>query len=165
MPGTYTYLSRVGSIGLLAILPAGLSAQAAELPKPSVLTLEAAQQILRAAETETSGHGWPGVIAVVDEAGLPIAMIRMDNTAVPAGVVLAPGRARTAALFRRPTSVLETAINGPRAAAITAHDFGMMTGAVLIVAGGQIVGAIGVSADTPEHNEQIAKAGAVALLQ
>jgi glc operon protein GlcG len=104
------YATRLGSLGLLALLVTGFSAEAAEPPKRSVLTLEAAQQVLRAAEKEASAHGWPGVIAVTDEAGLPIALIRMDNAAVPAGVYLAPGKARTAALFRRPTSALENAI-------------------------------------------------------
>ncbi len=38
-----------------------------------------------------------------------------------------------------------------------------MRGGVPISVGGQIVGAIGVSADTPEHDEVIAKAGLAAL--
>jgi glc operon protein GlcG len=160
-----SYVNRLGSLGLLAVLTIGSSAKATELPKQSILTLEAAQHVLRAAQKEAASQGWPGVIAVVDQAGLTIAMVRMDNAAVPGGVDLAPGKARTAALFRRPTSALEAAINGPRAAAITARGFVMMTGGVPIVEGGQIVGAIGVSADTPEHDELIAKAGIAALAQ
>jgi glc operon protein GlcG len=41
----------------------------------------------------------------------------------------------------------------------------MMTGGLPIIVGGQTVGAIGVSVDTPEHDEQIAKAGLAALAQ
>jgi glc operon protein GlcG len=151
------------TFGLIASLLAGAFAKAAELPKRSVLTLEAAQCVVQAAKKEAADHSWACVIAVVDDEGLPVAVIRMDNAAVPAGVELAPGKVRTAALFRRPTSALEEAIIGPRPAAITAHDFVMMTGGVPIVVDGQIVGAIGVSSDTPDHDVQVANAGVAAL--
>ncbi len=103
------------------------------------------------------------MISVVDAEGLPILTIRMDNASVPAGVELAPGKARTAALFRRESGALEDAINGARPAAITARGFVLMRGGVPITVNGTIVGAIGVSADTPDHDQQIAKAGAAAL--
>jgi len=138
-------------------------ASAAGLPTQPVLTLAAAQQVIQAAQARAQAENWPCVIAVVDAAGLPLALVRMDNAAVPAGVDLAPGKARTAALFRRPSGALEDAINGSRPAAITARGFVLMRGGVPLVADGQIVGAIGVSADTPQHDEDIAKAGAAAL--
>jgi glc operon protein GlcG len=125
--------------------------------------LAAAQQVAAAAQAKAQAAGWPCVIAVVDSAGAPIVLLRMDNAAVPAGVELAPGKARTAALFHRPSGVLEDAINGSRPAAATARGFVLMRGGVPIVADGQIVGAIGVSADTPQHDEEIAQAGAAAL--
>jgi glc operon protein GlcG len=103
------------------------------------------------------------VISVVDAAGLPLALVRMDNAAVPAGVEIAPGKARTAALFRRPSGALEDAVNGNRPAAATARGFVLMRGGLPLVADGQIVGAIGVSADTPQHDEEIARAGVAAL--
>jgi glc operon protein GlcG len=103
------------------------------------------------------------VISVVDSAGLPILLARMDNAAVPAGVELAPGKARTAALFRRPSGALEDAINGTRPAAITAQGFVLMRGGFPIIVNGHTVGAVGVSADTPQHDEEIAQAGLAAL--
>jgi glc operon protein GlcG len=151
------------TLGLIASLLTGAFAQGAELPKRSVLTLEAAERVVQAAKKEAADHSWACVIAVVDDEGLLVTVIRMDNAAVPAGVELAPDKARTAALFRRPTSALEEAINGPRPAAITAHDFVMMSGGVPIVVDGQIVGAIGVSSDTPDHDVQVANAGVAAL--
>src|SRR5260370_14620317 len=148
---------------VIASLLTGAFAQGAELPKRSVLTLEAAQRVVQAAKKEAADHGWACVIAVVDGEGLLVTAIRMDNAAVPAGVEPAPGKARTAALFHRPTSALEEAINGSRPAAITAHDFVMMTGGVPIVVDGQIVGVIGVSSDTPDRDVQVANAGVAAL--
>lgn len=146
-----------------AVLLAG-AVQAEPLPTHPVLTLNAARTIIYAAETKAQAEGWPCVIAVVDADGLPILMERMDDAAVPAGVQLAPGKARTAALFHRPSGALEDAINGPRPAALSARGFVLMRGGVPISVNGRIVGAIGVSADTPEHDEVIAKAGVAALV-
>jgi len=138
-------------------------ASAASLPSRPVLTLEAAHSILNAAERKARDEGWPCVVAVVDSDGLPIALDRMDDAAVPAGVELAPGKARTAALFRRPSGALEDAVNGQRPAALSARGFVLMRGGWPLSVGGRVIGAIGVSADTPDHDEIIAKAGAEAL--
>lgn len=139
------------------------SAVAADLPTKPYLTLETAKAIVAAAEAKATAEGWPGVIAVVDAAGLPILIERMDNAAVLSGVDLAPGKARTAALFRRESGALEDAINGNRPAVVTAQGYVLMRGGVPLIVNGEIVGAIGVSADTPDHDEQIARAGAEAL--
>jgi glc operon protein GlcG len=162
-------LRPVRQIALPTALAMTLSAGAAfadTLPLRPVLTLEAARTVVRAAEAKAKAEGWPCVISVVDSDGLPIIMERMDDAAVPGGVELAPGKARTAALFRRPSGALEDAINsGKRPAVATARGFVLMRGGVPITVGGQIVGAIGVSADIPDHDEVIAAAGIAALTQ
>ncbi|WP_003216628.1 GlcG/HbpS family heme-binding protein [Pseudomonas fluorescens] len=138
-------------------------ANALELPKIPSLTLDAAMRVANAAQEKARRENWPCVISVVDNAGLPVLLLRMDHAAVPAGVELAPGKARTAAMFRRPSGVLEDAINGPRAAIITAHGFVFMRGGLPLSVSGYTIGAIGVSADTPQHDEEIAQAGIEAL--
>lgn len=148
--------------GAMAQAQAPDAGQPVRLAQKPVLTLDAARRIVDAAKAEATKNGWPGVIAVADDAGLPILIERMDDAAVLAGVEIAPGKARTAALFRRPTAALENAINGNRPAAATA-GFVMMEGGLPIVVDGQVVGAIGVSADTKEHDTQIAQAGLAAL--
>ncbi|MDQ2149355.1 heme-binding protein [Alcaligenaceae bacterium C4P045] len=139
-----------------------LAAPAAAAVEPR-LSLARAQQVVRAAQAKAEQEGWPGVISVADSSGLPILTLRMDNAAVPAGVELAPAKARTAALFRRPSADLENAVNGARPALGTARGFVLLRGGLPISMGGQIVGAIGVSADTPDHDEAIAAAGVSAL--
>ncbi len=153
----------LASLTATMTLAAAFPALAIELPTKPYLTLEAARSVVAAAEKEATANGWPCVISVVDAEGLPILTIRMDNASVPARVELAPGKARTAALFRRESGALEDAINGARPAAITARGFVLMRGGVPITVNGTIVGAIGVSADTTDHDQQIAKAGAAAL--
>jgi glc operon protein GlcG len=149
------------TIGLAA--PSWQVAEAQVLEK-KVLSLAAARKIVAAAEAEAERNNWPSVIAVVDDSGWPILIERMDHALILAGVELAPGKARTAALFRKPSQALEDAINNGRMAATTA-PFIEMKGGLPIVVEGQVVGAIGVSADTPDHDVQIAKAGLAAFTQ
>src|SRR5271165_5547271 len=80
-----------------------------------------------------------------------------------ASVELAPGKARTAALFKKPSEALEDAINHGRIAAVTARGFIEMQGGLPIVVDGQVIGGIGASFDTPEHDVQIAQGGLAAL--
>lgn len=161
-------LKQVRQAALPIVLAMNLSAgvaHAASLPSRHILTLEAARTVVAAAEAKAKAEGWSSVISVVDSDGLPIILVRMDNPDVLAGVDLAPGKARTAALFRRESGTLEDAVNGKRPAAETARGFVLMRGGVPIVVDGELVGAIGVSSDTPDHDEVIAKAGIAALSQ
>jgi glc operon protein GlcG len=154
------------SIGLgllLATLALGTPEVSAQLAEKKVLTLAAAQKMVAAAQAEAERNHLAGVIAVVDDGGWPILLLRMDNAAYVASVELAPGKARTAALFKKPSQALEDAINHGRIAAVTAHDFIEMQGGLPVVVDGQVIGGIGVSFDTPEHDAQIAQAGLAAL--
>jgi glc operon protein GlcG len=154
------------SIGLgllLATLALGTPEVSAQLAEKKVLTLAAAQKMVAAAQAEAERNHLAGVIAVVDDGGWPILLLRMDNAAYVASVELAPGKARTAALFKKPSQALEDAINHGRIAAVTAHDFIEMQGGLPAVVDGQVIGGIGVSFDTPEHDAQIAQAGLAAL--
>jgi len=80
-----------------------------------------------------------------------------------ASVELAAGKARSAAVFKKPTQALEEAINQGRYAAITPGGFIEMQGSLPIVVDGEVIGGIGASFATPEEDEQIAKAGLAAL--
>lgn len=155
------------AILLSALLVLTDSVAAAASPKNAVaqktITLEGAEAVLAAAKRFAEASGWPCVVAVTDPSGMIVSMERMNGANVPAGVFIAPGKARTAALFRRPTADIEKAINGPRAALVTAGDFVMMRGGLPLWLDGELVGAIGVSADTPDHDQAIAEAGASAL--
>ena len=132
---------------------------AAQVVEKKALTLAAAQRIVSAAKAEAEPNGLAGVIAVVDDGDWLILLLRMDNAAHVASVELAPGKARTAALFMKPTEALESAINQGRIAAVTARDFTEMKGGLPIVVDGQVVGGVGASFGTPDHDVQIAYTG------
>jgi glc operon protein GlcG len=151
---------------VFAVAALAFSAQgaAAQLAEKKVLTLAAAQKMVAAAQAEAERLHVAGVIAVVDDGGWLILLLRMDNAAYVASVELAPGKARTAALFKKPSQALEDAINHGRIAAVTAPRFIQMQGGLPVVVDGQVIGGIGASFDTPEDDVQIAQAGLAALM-
>jgi glc operon protein GlcG len=128
------------------------------------MTLETAKRVIAVAVAEAKSKNAPGgAIAVVDEGGNLVAVERLDNT-FAAGANISIGKARTAALFKRPTKVFEDIINKGRTAMTTLPDFTPLQGGVPITVDGQIVGAIGVSgAASAQQDEELAVAGANAL--
>ena len=81
-------------------------AATAELPVKPVLTLNVAKKIAAAAEAEAMKRGSTVVIAVVDDGGHLLVLERLDDTQV-ASVEVGIGKARTAAIFRRPSKEFE----------------------------------------------------------
>jgi uncharacterized protein GlcG (DUF336 family) len=147
---------------LLAILLAGLCvapSRSGDLPSKSVLPLGYAKEIVAAAEAEAARRGATVVIAVVDDGGHLIALHRLDDTQV-ASVEVGIGKARTAAIFRRPSKVFEDQIRDGRIASLALPGATPLQGGLPIIANGKVIGAIGVSGNTPQEDEDIAKAGA-----
>jgi glc operon protein GlcG len=154
-------LSRFAIIGALLIGSAQLTAQtdpALTLDK-KVLTLAAARKIVAAAEAEATKRGLGVVIVVVDDSGTIIELTRMDAAQV-ASVNVGIGKARTAAIYRRPSREFEEQIRNGRVAALALADATPLQGGVPVLINGRVVGAVGVSGDSPQVDEEIALAGA-----
>lgn len=128
------------------------------------LTLNGAKQVIAAATAEAKRLNAPGgAIAVVDEGGNLIAVERLDGT-FAAGALISIGKARTSALFKKPTSFFEEVIKKGRTPMVALNDFTPLQGGVPIEVDGQIVGAVGVSgASSAQQDEELAIAGAKAL--
>ncbi len=126
------------------------------------LTLDGAKQIAEAAAAEAKKRGVGVVIAVVDDGGHLLVLERLDNTQV-ASVEVGIGKARTAAIFRRPTKEFEEGIAKGRTASLVIPGATPLQGGVPILYEGKVIGAIGVSGDTPAADEEIAKVGASAV--
>jgi glc operon protein GlcG len=87
----------------------------------------------------------------------------LDNT-FAAGANISIGKARTSALFKRPTKVFEDIINKGRTTMVALLDFTPLQGGIPIIVDGQVIGGIGVSgAASAQQDEEIAIAGANAL--
>jgi glc operon protein GlcG len=102
------------------------------------------------------------VVAVVDSSGTIIELTRMD-TAQVASVNVGIGKARTAAIYRRPSRDFEEQIKSGRIAALALADATPLQGGVPVLVDGKVVGAVGVSGDTPQVDEAIAIAGAAVI--
>ena len=153
-----------GTILVLAILSSLTTAYAEQglVLEKKVLTLAAARKIVAAAEAEANARGVGVVIAVVDSSGTIIELTRMD-TAQVASVNVGIGKARTAAIYRRPSRDFEEQIKSGRIAALALADATPLQGGVPVLVDGNVVGAVGVSGDTPQVDEAIAIAGAAAV--
>jgi len=159
---------------MLLVLAAQLWAEAAAAQAPSLapppttpygapIGIEDAKKVAAAAVAEVAKAGSPpDAIAIVDHGGFLIYFERMDNTSLGA-VENAVNKARSAALFRRPTKVFEDALAGGRNAVLALRGAVPLEGGVPIISGGKLVGAIGVGGGTAQQDGQVAKAGADAI--
>ncbi len=144
---------------LVVVLSAMATAAHAQVVDKKALTLEAARKIAAAAAAEAQKKNARVVIAVVDDGGNLILLERLDDTQV-ASVNVGIGKARTAAIFRRPSKEFEDQIRTGRIAALALPGATPLQGGVPIMYEGKVIGAIGVSGETPAQDEEIAKAGA-----
>ncbi len=145
---------------MLALFFAGTGWGAPLLKKS--LSLEDARKAAAAAATEAKKNKWNMAIAVVDDGGQLIYFERIDETQV-GSIDIAIGKARTAAIFKRPTKALEDAINGGQHAILSFPNTLPREGGLPIFADGKCIGAIGVSGAKSSEDAQVATAGVDAL--
>ncbi|MFM0012367.1 heme-binding protein [Paraburkholderia sediminicola] len=127
-----------------------------------VLTVVEATRILEAARAEAEKNQWAVAIAVVDDGGHLLALLRLDGCA-PIGAYIATEKARTSALGRRESKQYEDMINGGRTAFLSAPLAGTLEGGVPVMVDGHVVGAVGVSGVKPDQDSQVARTAANSL--
>jgi glc operon protein GlcG len=120
-----------------------------------------AAAVLDAAQREAHARGARVVLAVVDPWGELVALRRTDG-AQAASSRVAVDKARTAAIFVRPSRVLEEQVSDGRIGALALHGAVALTGGIPLTVGDEVVGAIGTSGETPDEDEAISLAGAAA---
>jgi len=137
-----------------------------QMPNPygDSISLENAKKAAAPALAEARKNNWNMAVAIVDPSGNLVYYEKMDNTQL-GSAQFCISKARSAALFKRPTKALQDAVAGGGAGLRILRIEGAVPveGGIPIVMDGKIVGAIGVSGDTSEHDAQCAKAGADAL--
>lgn len=148
------------------ILMTALSLAFAASAQADPLALQDAEAVLEAAVAEAHRLKAPGAaVAVVDEGGNLVASRRLDDT-FAAGSRISIGKARTAALFKKPTAAFEDLINNGRTAMAALPDFTPLKGGVPVMKAGRIVGAVGVSgAASAQQDVDIAVVASKALEQ
>lgn len=155
-------MRHTGMIVFAIALAAAGEARGQTTASKKSLTLEGAKVVAGAAAAEARRGKEGGSIAIVDDGGNLIYLERMEPT-FPMGAHIATEKARTAALFRRPSKTLEDVIVSGRTTLLAVVPAPLQGGEPIVVEG-EIVGAIGVSGATSAARDQvIASAGAAAL--
>ncbi len=136
------------------------------MPNPygAPISLEEARKPLAAAKAEAAKNHWTMAIAIVDTSGNLVYYEKMDNTQI-ASATVAIDKARSAVLYKRPTKALQDglAAGGTGLRILRLQGAMPVEGGLPLVVDGKIIGAIGVSGDTSEHDNQCATAGVAAL--
>lgn len=146
----------------LPALTLSAPALAAPVAERSILTLEGARAVVAAAETEAVKRGLKVTITVVDFAGYPIAVARMDD-ATTVGAEIAMAKARTAASFNAPTVNYEQRLQKEGQLRLLTMPVMAVEGGIPIKVKGRTVGAVGVSGATSQEDGLVAAAGVAAL--
>src|SRR4051812_4790188 len=162
-----------------SLVAAGASAQQQQTPPPGnappmqspyltpigpSVTLDVAKKAVAAAAAEAKKNGWLMAFAVVDPAGTLVYYEKTDNTQLGSANV-AVDKARSAALYKRPTKALQDALAGGGAGLriLALQGAVPVEGGLPLVHDGKLIGAIGASGDTSEHDGQCAQAGVQTL--
>ena len=126
-----------------------------------VLDTAGVEAVLAAAERTAVNKGFSVVVAVVDVAGRLLGLRRTED-AQPASDEVAIDKARTAAIFVRPSREIEEQVAAGRIGALALHGARALTGGVPLTVDGEVVGAVGTSGETPDEDESVSVAGAQA---
>jgi len=151
----------------MASPPAGVGPKASQplRAEHGVVTLEGARLAITAVLERARDAHAGATVAVVDDGGNLMALERLDGT-FAAGALISYGKARTAALFKKPTGFFEQVIRDGRTPMVALNDFTPLQGGVPIAIKGAVLGAIGVSgANSAQQDEEFAIVGANALIK
>jgi glc operon protein GlcG len=133
---------------------------AAQMPNPygPSITLENAKKAAMPALAEAAKNNWSMAVAIVDPGGDLVYYEKMDNTQLGSANV-AIDKARSAALFKRPTKAFQDALaaGGEGLRVLGLQGATPVEGGIPLVSDGKIVGAIGVSGGTSAQDGQCAR--------
>lgn len=126
--------------------------------------LNDAKKAAAAALAEARKNAWTMAVAIVDPAGHLVYFEKMDDTQNASSDV-AIDKARSAALFKRPTKAFQDALaaGGVGLRVLRLKRAVPVEGGLPLVVDGRIVGAIGLSGSMSEHDTQCGQAGVDAL--
>ena len=128
------------------------------------ISLPQAAIVMAAAEAEAARNGWAMTFAIVDSGANLVMLHRMDGCQI-GSVEVAIGKATTSAKFRRPTRTFQEGLAAGGVALRMLNMPGLLPleGAIPILSGGKLIGAIGASGMSSAQDHQAAEAGIKAL--
>ena len=128
------------------------------------ITLAQAKKVAAAALAPAHANSWTMVIAIVDPGGFLVYLEKMDQTQV-GSIAIAQSKARSAAIFKRPTKMLQDVLarGGDGLRVLRLQGAIPVEGGVPLIVAGALVGALGISGGSSAEDEVCAEAGAKAL--
>ncbi len=149
-------------LGLALALSAGLASAQERPPYGNPITVDQAKKIAAGALAESKKNNWRMAISIVDNHGFPVYFERMEDTQT-ASIQIALDKAKTAAMFRRPSKAFEDGIAKGRVALLGLTGATPIEGGLPIMIDGKVIGGIGVSGANADQDAQAAQAGLNAL--
>jgi uncharacterized protein GlcG (DUF336 family) len=122
-----------------------------------------AEEVAVAAQRHALANGYRVVIAVVDPFGGLVHLRRTPGAQIASSRV-AVDKARTAAIFARPSRAIEEQVSRGRLGALALRGAAALTGGIPLRVEGEVVGAIGTSGETPDQDESVSMVGAQVTL-
>jgi glc operon protein GlcG len=157
MPSLTKWIPAVALLALTAVptMP--------QMPNPygAPISLDEAKKVAAPALAEARKNSWNMAVAIVDASGNLVYYEKMDHTQL-GSANFCISKARSAVMFKRPTKAFQDALaaGGAGARVLRVEGAVPVEGGIPLVQEGKIIGAIGVSGDSSEHDSQCAKAGA-----
>ena len=150
-------------VGMVLILTGAIASAQAPPEYGAAITLEQAKKVMAGAEAEAAKNKWPVVITILDSGGNMMMVHRLDNAQF-GSVDISREKAKSAVALRRPTKVFQDLIaQGGANLRLLNIGYSVLEGGIPIIAGGKVIGSIGVSGVTSQQDAQIAQAGIDAL--
>ncbi len=154
---SFAYLLRPAAVAGIAVL---LHAQGWAQPAPPYgpnVTQAMAEKAVNCAVAFAREKQWRIAVAVVDTHGFLVHYTKMDDTQT-SGPVISIEKAKTAAMFRRPSRVFEEGL-AKRPAYLGLPGVTPIIGGMPIVVDGQVIGGMGGSGAASDEDEQAVIAG------
>jgi uncharacterized protein GlcG (DUF336 family) len=149
-------------LGLALALSAGVASAQERPPYGNPITVDQAKKIAAGALAESKKNNWRMAISIVDNHGFPVYFERMEDTQT-ASIQIALDKAKTAAMFRRPSKAFEDGIAKGRVALLGLTGATPIEGGLPVMVDGRVIGGIGVSGANADQDAAAAQAGLNAL--
>jgi uncharacterized protein GlcG (DUF336 family) len=151
------------TLAALALAVAAFGQAPPNVPYGASISSDAAKKVAAAAIAEARKNNWAMAVAVVDTGGYLVYFERMPDTQL-GSVDVSIEKAKSAALFRRPTKAFQDIVAGGGEGLRILRLTGAVPveGGIPIIVDGKLIGAVGASGGSSDQDGRTAQAGVAA---
>ena len=151
------------TLAALALAVAAFGQAPPNVPYGVSISADAAKKVAAAAVAEARKNNWAMAVAIVDTGGYLVYFERMSDTQL-GSVEVSIEKAKSAALFRRPTKAFQDIVAGGGEGLRILRLTGAVPveGGLPIIVDGKLIGAVGASGGSSDQDGRTAQAGLAA---